>query len=634
MQSSLTHHTTELSILCQTTDLISQSLQVLLECLPPNSAPPVTAEPAPTASAPISAAPVTLWLQIPHPALLDAYNENETAFSDTLHSETEEPQSPLSDIQTLTPEPLPSSLTPLKYVMASAPSTNSLHLDVEDLDLLDPPPLAFPHKEALYEDNWSNSGALEEERRGEFGGICKPELLDKAVEVGDQIYATTIHLLPSITEIWASQTMSQWLAQAFTANAMPQEFWDVVPPYLHVFKDVFSKASFNLLLECKRWDHAIELLPDSAPSSCKVYLLMPQEQDKLNTFLQENLDSGRIYPSKSLMASPVLNAITVKNCYSLPLISELINNLWGVQYFTKLDVWWDYNNVHIQEGDEWKAAFWTNQGMFEPLVMFFELTNSSTTFQTMMNDIFWDLIAEGIVCVYLENILIYTKMLEEHRQITCLVLECLYQHQLYLKLEKCKFEQTQIEYLGLIILHGTVEMDPVKVAGMAEWPEPKNKKEVQAFLGFANFYWRFIQNFSYHACPLFDLMGKDVPWSWGPLEQMVFDTLKCAVTSGPVLLFLNNNSPFQVEADSSNFATGAVLSQQSSEDGKWHLVAFYSKSLNAVEQNYKIHDKEILAIIWLFEEWWHFLEGMQHKFEVWTDHKNLEYFQTAKKLNC
>ncbi|KAG5717877.1 hypothetical protein E4T56_gene1449 [Termitomyces sp. T112] len=282
----------------------------------------------------------------------------------------------------------------------------------------------------------------------------------------------------------------------------------------------------------------------------------------------------------------------VKNCYPLPLISKLINNLQGAQYFTKLDIQWSYHNMHIQEGDEWKAAFQTNQGLFKPLVMFFELTNSPATFQTMMNDTFQDLIAEGVVCVYLNNILIYTKILEEHCQITCLVLEHLCQPQLYLKSEKCEFEQTQIEYLGLIILHGAAEMDPVKVAGIVEWPEPKKKKEVQAFLSFMNFYWRFIQNFSHHACLLFDLTGKDITW-------------------GPILLFPDDNSPFQVEANSSNFATRAVFSQQSLEDGKWHPVAFYSKSLNVVEQNYEIHDKEMLAIIWLFEEWQHFPEGAQ-----------------------
>ncbi|KAG5719506.1 hypothetical protein E4T56_gene11418 [Termitomyces sp. T112] len=265
--------------------------------------------------------------------------------------------------------------------------------------------------------------------------------------------------------------------------------------------------------------------------------------------------------------------------------------------------------------------------------MFFGLTNSPATFQTMMNDIFRDLIVEGVICVYLDNILIYTRTQEEHSQVTCMVLECLCQHQLYLKPEKCKFKQTKVEYLSLIISHGTAEMDPIKVARVAEWPEPRNKKEVQAFLGFVNFYQRFIQDFSHHARPLFDLTVKDTAWWWEPPQQAAFDALKHSVTSKPVLLFPNNDSPFRVEADSSDFATGAVLSQQSKEDGKWHPVAFYSKSLNAVERNYEIHDKEMLAIIWSFEEWRHFLEGARHKFEVWTDHKNLEYFCSAKKLN-
>ncbi|KAG5718770.1 hypothetical protein E4T56_gene2724 [Termitomyces sp. T112] len=152
-------------------------------------------------------------------------------------------------------------------------------------------------------------------------------------------------------------------------------------------------------------------------------------------------------------------------------------------------------------------------------------------------------------------------------------------------------------------------MDPIKVAGVAEWPEPRNKKEVQAFFGFVNFYRRFIQDFSHHAQLLFDLTVKDTAWQWEPPQQAAFDTLKQSVASKPVFLFPDNDSPFHVEADSSDFATGAVLSQQSKEDGKWYPVAFYSKSLNAVERNYEIHDKEMLAIIPSFEEWRHFLEA-------------------------
>jgi len=164
------------------------------------------------------------------------------------------------------------------------------------------------------------------------------------------------------------------------------------------------------------------------------------EQKELDAFLEENLRTRRIHPSKSPMAALVffikkkdgslwlvqdyraLNSITVKNKYSFPLISELVSQLHGARYFTKLDVRWGFNNVRIKPGDEWKAAFQTNRGLFEPLVMFFGMTNSLATFQTMMNDIFWNLIAEGIVVVYLDDILIFTKTKEEHEQVVRRVL--------------------------------------------------------------------------------------------------------------------------------------------------------------------------------------------------------------------
>jgi hypothetical protein len=164
----------------------------------------------------------------------------------------------------------------------------------------------------------------------------------------------------------------------------------------------------------------------------------------------------------------VLNAITRKNRYPLPLINDLIHWLKDAHYFTKLDVRWGYNNVCIREGDEWKAAFHTNRGLLEPLVMYFGLTNSPATFQTMMNEIFQDLITKGVVSIYLDEILILPNSLEEHPRITCLVLDRMCNHKLYLQPEKCEFEKTRIEYLGVIISHNKVEMDPVKIAGVAD----------------------------------------------------------------------------------------------------------------------------------------------------------------------
>jgi len=265
--------------------------------------------------------------------------------------------------------------------------------------------------------------------------------------------------------------------------------------------------------------------------------------------------------------------------------------------------------------------------------MFFGMTNSLATFQTMINDIFWNLIAEGIVVVYLDNILIFTKTEEEHAQAVRQVLQVLKENKLFLCPEKCEFYKQQIEYLGLVISENEVSMDLVKVAGVQEWPTLENKTDVQAFLGFVNFYWRFIQDFSAKAQPLFDLTHSEQVWMWSRKEQVAFEDLKTAVTTAPVLVSPQELDLFQIKVDSSDFATGAVLSQQSTTDGKWHSVAFYSKFLSSVEWNYEIHNKEMLAIIRALEEWRHFLEGATHPVEIWTDHKNLKYFIMVKKLN-
>ena len=158
--------------------------------------------------------------------------------------------------------------------------------------------------------------------------------------------------------------------------------------------------------------------------------------------------------------------MTLKNQYPLSLIQERVNKLKGAKYFTKLDVRWGYNNVRIKEGDKWKAAFLTNRGLFEPLVMFFGLTNLPATFQTMMNELLRDLINTGKVLMYIDNILIFTNNLDEHCKLVCQVLSILSANKLYLKPEKCKFKKLQIEFLGLIISKGKVEMDPIKVSGI------------------------------------------------------------------------------------------------------------------------------------------------------------------------
>jgi len=202
----------------------------------------------------------------------------------------------------------------------------------------------------------------------------EPEEAEEPIKPGDRKFA--IGLVPAPAEIRATSSVSQRLAEAFKCNSKASApSGRSAPEYLKEFDSVFSKESFNALPESKKWDHAVELIPGEKASNCKVYLLAPMEQKELDQFLKENLETGRICLSKSLMASPVffikkkdrnlrlvqdywaLNAMTVKNKYLLPLISKLINKLRGAKYFTKLDVRWGFNNVWMKEGDKWKAAF-------------------------------------------------------------------------------------------------------------------------------------------------------------------------------------------------------------------------------------------------------------------------------------
>ena len=293
------------------------------------------------------------------------------------------------------------------------------------------------------------------------------------------------------------------LATAANKEKQKQTFETIVPEHYHEFKDMFDKESFNKLLPNWLWDHTVELLPRDHMIDCKMYNLTLKEQKELNEFLDENLTSGHICPLKSPFASmfffikqtdghpcPIqdyqkLNAVTVKNWYLLPLILELINKLKMAKYFTKLDIHWGYNNIWMKAGDKWKAVFQTNQGLFEPLIMFFRLTNLLATFQTMMNHLFHDLINRGKVVVYMDDIMIFTATIEEHCQVVQEVLQLLWDNKLYLKHTKCEFKQLETEHLGLIVGHNSVHMDQIKVAGILDWPVPSTN------LGHAHGHWSF-----------------------------------------------------------------------------------------------------------------------------------------------
>jgi hypothetical protein len=325
-----------------------------------------------------------------------------------------------------------------------------------------------------------------------------------------------------------------------------------------------------------------------------------------------------------------LNKVIIKNQYPLPLISGLLDQLGQAKIHTKIDLRGAYNLVRIKEGDKWKMVFQTRYGHFEYNVMPFGLTNAPAIFQHLMNDIFREFLDNFVVC-YLDDILVFSKNEEEHINHVRLVLEKLRTAGLYSKLEKCVFHQPQVEFLGYIISGEGLSMDPKKIRTVTEWKKPATVRDVQCFLGFANFYRIFIRNYSKIAAPLTRLTRKD-KLEWNAETNQAFETLKKAFATAPILTHPDFQKSFFLETDASDFALGAILSQPN-KDGRLHPVTFHSRKFIAAEINYEIHDKELLAIVDSFQEWRHFLEGVQHPVTVYTDHKNLEYFMSTKVLN-
>ena len=247
----------------------------------------------------------------------------------------------------------------------------------------------------------------------------------------------------------------------------------------------------------------------------------------------------------------------------------------------------------------------------------------------MMNAILRPVIVEGKVQVYMDDILVYTLTIEEHRELVRRVLQILKENKLFLKPEKCEFEKEQVNYLGVVVSAKGVSVDPKKVEAIKTWPRPKWLVEVQEFIGFLNFYRRFIEGFSKIARPLHNLTKKGAEFIWTDECQSAFDELKERITSAPILAMARDEGLMKIEADACQYAVGGILLQE--QNGEYKPIAYYSKSLNDTERNYDIHDRELLAIMKTLKEWRHYVVGKP--VEIWTDHKNLEYFMVKRDLN-
>jgi hypothetical protein len=434
------------------------------------------------------------------------------------------------------------------------------------------------------------------------------------------------------------------------------------------FADIMSEKEALGLPEHGHQDLPIDLEPGTEPPYFPLHGMSEVELAHLRKYIAEYLQRGWIRRSRSPAGAPILfakkkdgtlrlcvdyrglNKVTVKDRGPLPLISDSLDRLSRARIFTKIDVRDAYHRIRIRRGDEWKTAFRTRYGHFEYLVMPFGLTNAPARFQAYINQALAGLV--DVCCiVYLDDILIFSDTEEQHKSHVRQVLRRLRDSKLFVKESKCEFHKEETEFLGFLITPKGVKADPARIATIQDWPLPKTVRDIRVFLGFVNYYRRFICDFSRIVLPLTRLTQKapdsakggraqrreeSVRLNLGDQPREAFQTLKKAFLEVPILTHWDTDRPTRVETDASKGAIAGILSQLvlNEEIGKsqWRPVDFFSQKLSGSSLNYDTHDRELLAVIRSLEHWEKYLRGVPKPFDLYTDHNNLRYFQTTKQL--
>jgi len=404
---------------------------------------------------------------------------------------------------------------------------------------------------------------------------------------------------------------------------------------------VFEKKEEDKLSPHCKYDFSIDIISGGQLYYGPIYSLTVEEMKALKEYLKENLRKGFIRKSRTPAGNPVLfvrkhdgslrlcvdyrrlNSITIRNSYPIPRLADLIESFQGATIFTRLDLRSAYNLVRVKQGHEYLTAFRTPVGHLEYLVRLFGLRNAPSVFQRFIQDVLSDCIGSYIQ-FYLDDIIIYSTSLNIHINHARTVLKLLIENGLFVKLEKCDFHVKETHFLGFVVSTEGLTMDKNKLKSILDWSAPKNLKELQSFLGFCNFYRKFIKNFSTIIEPLRTLLKKNTEFMWDIREDNAFNELKNAFTDNEALIYPDPEKEFTV---------GCILSQVYHKNSQLHLIAFYSRSLTSAETNYTIYDKELLAMVTAFDVWRHNLGGAKFPIQVVTDHKNLLYFKKPQSLN-
>jgi hypothetical protein len=387
---------------------------------------------------------------------------------------------------------------------------------------------------------------------------------------------------------------------------------------LQEYSDVFSEETPAGLPPLRRIEHQINLVPGLALPNCPAYQTNPEETNEIQRKVQALLDKGYVCESLSPCVVPIIlvpkkdgswrmcadcsaiNNITIRYGHPIPRLDDMLDELSGSMIFTKIDLRSGYHQIKMKVGDEWKITFKTKFGLYEWLVMSFGLTNAPCTFMRLMNHMLRSFI-EKFVVVYFDDILIFSKTIEEHIDNIGQVLDVLRKEKLYANIEKCTFCTYHVVFLGFVVSGQGIRVDESKVKAIKEWPTPTNVSQVRSFHGLASFYRRFVKDFSTIAAPLNELIKKGIVFKWSEPQENAFHELKKCLTEAPLLVLPDFTKTFEVECDASGIGIGGVLMQERKP------VAYFSEKLGGAQLNYSVYDNELYALVRVLETWQHYL---------------------------
>ncbi|XP_073061780.1 uncharacterized protein [Primulina eburnea] len=390
----------------------------------------------------------------------------------------------------------------------------------------------------------------------------------------------------------------------------------IVVSLLQEFDDVFPEELPQGLPPLRGIEHQIELVPGSALPNRPAYRSNPEETKEL----QRQKDGSW----RMCVDCRAINNITIKYRHPIPRLDDMLDELHGSCIFSKIDLRSGYHQIRMREGDEWKTAFKTKYGLYEWMVMPFGLTNAPSTFMRLMNHVLRAHIGKFVV-VYFDDILVYSKNLEEHVQHLKLVLITLRAENLYANLKKCDFCTNKLVFLGFVVSSQGIQVDEDKVSAIRDWPTPTTVGQVRSFHGLASFYRRFVKDFSTLAAPMTAVIKKNVPFYWGEEQEKSFNIIKQKLINAPLLVLPDFANTFEIECDASGVGIGGVLMQGG------RPVAYFSEKLNGAALNYPTYDKEFYALVRTLETWQHYLRPKE--FVIHTDHESLKHLKGQQKLN-